>query len=178
MKLWLPILASVFATSCGYSAGLRVPEGHETVGLEVFANPSALRNLEADLYQALSSSMTQLVLTPLVAPDHADLVVRGRIIEFRRRGGVRNENNRLEETGNRITVEAWLETRAGKRVGELAETTMETGYIIGEGSFDTSTIDETRRNPTLERSNELQARQRTFRLAAEELVFELFSRLD
>ncbi len=178
MKTWLLTLACLFAVSCGYSSGLRVPEGHESVGLEVFANPSALRNLEGDVYRALSASMTQLVSTPLVAPDDADLRVRGRIIEFRRRGGVRDENNRLQETGNRVTVEAWLETPSGTRVGELAETTMETGYIVGEGSLDTSTLDKTVRNPIQERANELSARERTLRLAAEELVFELFARLD
>lgn len=176
MKWLLAAILCWGAAGCGYSAGLRAPEGHHSVGLELFGNVSDLRDLEADLYQAISLSMNQLVQSPLVAPDDADLIVRGRITEYRRRGGARNDNNLLQETGVRIGLEAYLfDPQTGKQVGPLAKSTIETGYTVGQASFDTSTIDETRRDPNLERANELDARARTLRLAAEELVFELFA---
>jgi len=176
MKWLIAAVLCLSAASCGYSAGLRAPEGHNSIGLELFGNSSDLRDLEADLYQAISLSMNQLVQSPLVAPDDADLVVRGRILEYRRRGGARDEKNLLQETGVRISLEAYLfNPSTGQQVGQLAQSTIETGYTVGQGSLDTSTIDETRRDPTLERSNEVSARARTLRLAAEELVFELFA---
>lgn len=175
MKSWLlaPLLA---LASCGYSTNMRLPDGYDTVALEVFENSTDLRNLEADLYQAMSQSMVQYVSAPLVAPGQSDLVIRGRIVEYRRRGGVRNEVNRLDETGVRITLEAHLYNKiTGAQVGRTVRATKETGYIIGEGTLDLSTIDETRRNTILEMEAERAARARTLRLVCEEIVFELFA---
>lgn len=175
MRLLLAMTALLFA-SCGYTSIMRLPDGYETIGLEVFDNPSDLRNLEADLYQAMSQSMMQYVAAPLASPGTSDLVIRGRVVEYRRRGGVRNELNRLSETGVRITLEAHLyDPSTGRQVGESVQATQEIGYIVGEGTLDTSTIDETRRDPTLEREAERIARNRALRLASEEIVFELFA---
>ena len=169
-------LTGLALTGCGYSTNMRLPDGFSSVGIEYFENTTDLRNLEADLYQALSESVMLFVAEPLAAPDDSDLILRGAIIEYRRRGGVRNEFNRLSETGVRIIVEAQLFDRhTGQAVGELARITKETGYIVGEGSLDTSTLDETRRNPTLELQEERRARARTLRLLSEELVFELLA---
>ncbi len=166
----------LIVASCGYSSNLRAPEGHSSVGLELFGNATDLRDLEADLYQAISLSMTQLVGTPLVEPGSADIVVRGKILDYRRRGGIRSVFNSLQETGVRVTVEAYLWNRStGTQVGETANSTIETGYIVGQGSLDTSTTNETRRNPIQELAAERDARTRALRLAAEELVFELFA---
>ena len=176
MKFQLLAALCLSLASCGYSAGLRAPEGYSTIGLEFFGNDSDLRDLEADLYQAISLSLNQLVGTPLAAPGEANLVVRGNIIEYRRRGGARDENNLRQETGVRLTVEAYLwNRRTGARVGSISTSEIETGYTVGQGSFDTSTIDETVRDPNLERANELNARARALRLTAEKLVFELFA---
>jgi len=97
--------------SCGYSTGFRVPEGVQTVGVEVFGNDSRLRDLELELQDALVRSTSRLVHAPIVDPSEADLVLRGRIVEYRRRGGIRSPENVLLETGVRIVVDVQLVRR-------------------------------------------------------------------
>lgn len=112
MRRALALLAlAALPGGCGYTTGLRVPPGIDTVGVEVFGNDGRLRDLEFDLQEALSDSTRRLVHAPLVDPRDADLVLRGRIVEYRRRGGIRSTDNELLEDGVRITVEVQLVRR-------------------------------------------------------------------
>jgi hypothetical protein len=104
-------MSALLAGACGYSAGFRVPDDVETVGVEIFGNDSKLRDLELELHETLVRSVSRLVHAPLVDPGEADLVVRGRVVEYRRRGGIRSPDNELLETGVRIVVDAQLVRR-------------------------------------------------------------------
>ena len=96
---------------CGYSTGFRLPEGMQSVGVEVFGNDSKLRDVELEFQEALVDSTARLVHAPIVDPSEADLVLRGRIVEYQRRAGIRGPENVLLETGVRIVVEVQLVRR-------------------------------------------------------------------
>jgi hypothetical protein len=107
----LALVLGLVGGACGYSTGFRVPAGVETVGVEIFGNDSLLRDLELELHEALVRSTSRLVHAPIVDPNEADLVLRGRIVEYRRRGGIRSPDNVLLETGVHIVVDAQLVRR-------------------------------------------------------------------
>jgi hypothetical protein len=99
------------AAGCGYSTGLRLPEHVQTVGIEVFGNDSKERDLEVEFQRLLVDSVDRLVHARIVPPDQADLILRGRIVSYERRNGIRSIDNVLLETGVRITIEAQLVQR-------------------------------------------------------------------
>jgi len=152
----LALLVALGAAACGYRAGLTLPEHTETVGVEVFDNDSLLRNIELDLAQSLARAVTDRVSAPLVPSGRADVVVRGRIVDYRRRGGIRTRENELLETGIRFSVEASLVRRSTGEVLRETSTSLWSGYFAGD----------------LE--SELAARDRAFVYLAEELVLDLF----
>lgn len=100
-------LALVLAASCGYRAGYTPPVG-ATVGVAFFENLSKERDLDRDLHPPLSDSVLRIVRAPLVHPERAEYRIEGRILDFRRRNGIRDTENRLLETGVLISVEARL----------------------------------------------------------------------
>ena len=122
------LVAAALATSCGWHAGLtpeagigRQVEGGPSVGVEVFdVHRDVLeRDLEPILHTELTRAVTELVDAPLASPREATLLLRGEIVEYRRRGGIRSIDNRLLETAVRIRVRAELVRRStGQRVGE------------------------------------------------------------
>ncbi|HUR26918.1 MAG TPA: LPS assembly lipoprotein LptE [Planctomycetota bacterium] len=159
------ILASTLL-ACGYQAGLVAPEGTRTIGVEFFGNDGPLRDVEVQLQDELAQSIQRMVHLRLVDPARADLIVRGRVIDYSRRAGVKSPQNQLLETGVRITVEAFLidPTRRFDPQGRLltlrvlrqARTTTESGYRIVE--------------PDGERA----ARKRAMRNLADRLALDLF----
>ena len=154
LLLLLPSLAS----GCGWHAGLTVPENARTVGVEVVTRaPTVLeRGLEPKLTLALSQAVSDLVGLPLEDPSRADYVVRGEILDYRRRGGVRSVENQLLESAVRIDVRATLVDReAGKPRKQVLEG-LWSGYVLGD--------------PSEERI----AQDRAIRNLAETLVLELF----
>ena len=136
------LLLGALLGSCGYHTGLIAPEGAKTIGVEFFGNDGPLRDVELELYQALSRSIERMVPGRLVAPAEADLVVRGRVVNYSLRDGIRSPEDKLLETGVRITVEASLvdlERRLGPegevlppRVLRKTRTVSERGYRIEE----------------------------------------------
>lgn len=158
------LAAALFA--CGYQTGLTVPEGMQTVGVEFFGNEGPLRDVEVQLQAELAQAVERMVPVRIVDPKHADLIVRGRVLDYSRRGGIRSEDNKLLETGVRISVEALLVDpkrqfdRDGKplppRVLRKAVTTTASGYRIEE--------------PDGERA----ARARALRNLADRLTLDLF----
>lgn len=157
----LPALGLALAAlaSCGYSSGLRTPEGYQTVGVAIFANDSKVPDIERDLHLYVSNSVRDAVEVPLTTPELADVVVHGRIIDYSHLGGIRGPNNELLETGVSITVESWLEDRrTGERIGKSVYSGQTVGYT------------------TIEYSGEERSRDRSLSYLAEGLVLELFAR--
>ena len=99
------LLVVLFASSCGWHAGLTAPGGAETLAIRFLGNDGPLRDLEVDLTQAIAeAAIDRLSLVP-AEPDHADLVVQGRILDYRRRPGIRSPENTLLETASGVVLE-------------------------------------------------------------------------
>ncbi len=159
-------LALCFAAgACGWRAGLRSPElgvpAPGSVGVELFdvANGVLERNLEPRLHQAMTRAVLDWVHEPLVSPGDADWVVRGRINQYNRRGGIRSSDHLLLESGVRIDASAELvDRRSGETLGRSSRTSIWSGYATGD--------------PRSER----EAADRALRNVAETLILDLFGR--
>lgn len=166
--------------ACGWHAGLVAPEGAEgarSIGVEMFDIGDAVleRDLEPLLHDQLSRSVSDLVDLDLVSPRRADLLVRGRILEYARRGGIRSPDNDPLETAVRVTVEASLVVRSTGAVLGTAVATIPSGYLTAELDQPALSLDEDR-YLIGGRENEVPARQRALRFVADELVLDLFAR--
>ena len=168
VRLGLAALA-LLAASCGWHAGLAVPDvlaPNRTVGVEVFGTNRErvlARDLEPLLHEELSRAVSDLVSAPLVSPDRADVVVRGRIVDLRRRSGIRRANtgtsgerrNDLLETSLRMVVSAELVDASGRVLRPARNAAVSSGYAVG--------LD-----------GEEAARARALRHVSETLVLDLF----
>ncbi len=150
---------------CGWNTGLTLPDDlpeGATVGVEFFIlrEDIPVRDLEPLLQSQLTEVVSDLVHARLASPKNADYVIRGRILEYRRRGGIRNRANQLLESGVRIVASAELVERAsGKTVRPSTTVGIWSGYTAG---------------PELAIDNERAARDRALRQIAETLVLDLF----
>lgn len=150
----------LFLAGCGWHAGLVAPGNARSVGVEAVQRDGRVleRGLEPELTDALSEAVLDWLELPLASPGEADLVLRTTILEFRRRGGVRNQDNELVETAVFVRASAELiDRRSGRPVGEPATAQEWSGYALDD--------------PT----NEVDARQRALRHVAVSLVLELFA---
>ena len=113
-------LGLLAVAACGWRAGLPVPAGARSIGVEVSTRDGQVleRGLEPELTAALSQAVVDWVDLPLVAPDQADLVLRSEVVDYRRRGGVRNTENELIETAIFVRARAELYDRRSGRVIE------------------------------------------------------------
>ena len=103
--------ALCMAAACGWHQGYLAPPAApeaRTIGVEIFGNDSPEPGLEADLAPHLSEALVDWVELDLALPGQADLVVRGRILDLRRQGGVRSKENELLESVTRIEAAAEL----------------------------------------------------------------------
>jgi hypothetical protein len=148
--------------ACGYRTGYTPPVG-ATVGVAFFENISKERDLDRDFHVPLTESVQRIVRAPLVQPDRAEYRIDGRILEFRRRNGIRDTDNRLLETGVRITVEARLERLAPgaseREVLRRIEVQDERGFALSDPG------------------GEAAARARALRNIADRVVIDLFADL-
>ncbi|MFN0245166.1 MAG: LPS assembly lipoprotein LptE [Planctomycetota bacterium] len=151
------IFASISAPGCGYSSSLRVAERYPSVGLEFFDNDSFERDLERPLHDELSRALRNMSDARLVEPGKADAVVKGRIILYNRRGGIRSPDNVLLETGVRIDVEAALYVRGQLEPSRKERISKAVGYTLDDPN------------------NETEARNRALRHIAEEVVLTLLA---
>jgi hypothetical protein len=157
-------LAALLATvaACGYHTGFLVPEGVGSIGVEIFDNTSKVRDLEAEVHDHLTESLRSRTDAHLVPPSLAELVIRGRVLDYSRRSGIRSRGNQLLETGVQISVEAELirrraEPETKERVLRKIQVEEESGYRIEEPS------------------GEFDARERVLRRLADRIVLELFA---
>ncbi len=144
---------------CGWHAGLPAPEEGRNVGVAAVNRDGHVleRGLEPLLTDALSRAVVDWVSLPLADPEHADLVVRCRILEYRRRSGVRNRDNEILETAVFLRAQAELYDRRKGRVR---------GTPVIAQDWSGYTLDQ----PT----NEDEARDRALRYVAETLILDLF----
>ena len=154
---WLWPLA-LLGASCGWHAGLELPPGANNLGLEYFDNQTPEPDLEAELALELSDFLVSHLEAPLVAPDRADLVVRGTLLRFRRRGGARSRSNELLEVGVRVDATAELVQRSTGAVLARSASGVWSSFAT-KSAFD-----------------EFEARQRALRHVAEALLLELLSK--
>jgi hypothetical protein len=159
-----PLLAALLLAlaGCGWHAGLGSSSGASSVGVQIVTREGTLleRGLEPELTDALSAAVVDWVELPLVSPAEADLVVRAHIVEFRRRGGVRNRDNELLETAVFVRASAELFDRRKGPNGEVAASAMAqewSGYALDDPG------------------NEDAALERALRHVADSLVLELFA---
>lgn len=153
------ILAGLLGLSgCGYDAGLRVAEKHRSVGVEFFGNETPERDVERALYDELTRSLRDLTDAPIESPSTAEIVIRGTIRNYQRRGGVRSQDNVLLETGVLIEAEASLIERAsGRTLGPPARAGRWVGFVLDDPG------------------NEARALERVLHYVADELVLDLFA---
>ncbi len=159
MKNFAASALSILCGACGWHAGLQAPSGARSVGVEAVRRDGTMleRGLEPLLTDALSEAVVDWVDLPLVAPGEADLVVRGELLEYRRRGGVRTPDNQLVETAVFVRARATLYDRSrGAPAGEPALAQEWSGYALDDPN------------------NEDAARDRAIRHVAAELILKLF----
>jgi hypothetical protein len=148
------------AAACGWRAGLSLPAGVRHVGVEIFESDRDVleRGLEPLFTREISRALIDRVGAPIETPSRADLILRGRILEYRRRPGIRNSDNQLLETGLYVRATAELiDRRSGHVVVPTKETHVWSGY-----------------STDLSLENEDVARERALRHVADTLVLDLF----
>ncbi|MEQ1894010.1 MAG: hypothetical protein ABL998_15825 [Planctomycetota bacterium] len=144
--------------ACGWHAGLVAPEGAESIGVEAARRAATVleRGLEPRFTDALSDAVVDWVDLELSDPAEADWVLRAEILEYRRRGGVRNQDNELIETAVFVRARAELvERRTGRRRGPVQAQEW-SGYALEDVE------------------NELPASERALRHVAASLILDLF----
>ena len=175
----------LLSAGCGWNRGMLLPGTARTVGVEIFRTDRRVyeRGLETALHRELTRAVSDLVQAPLVRPEDADLVLRGSIAGYRRRTGIRNQDNRLLETGVLIEIKAELITRraliaAARAEAEAAEAAEAGGTATPAAVENGSRAQDVRvwSGHALDNvGNEGAARNRALRYLAETIVLELFS---
>jgi hypothetical protein len=152
---------ALLIAACGYRTGFTVPDA-QSVAVEIFGNDSKERDLEVELHDHLTDALDRLIDAPIVTPERADLVIRGTVLEYARRGGIRNTDNVLLENGVRITVQARL-VRPGEDAHEQVlrqlKVADDRGFLVEDPL------------------GEMDARARVLRHIADRLVLDLFGDL-
>jgi Lipopolysaccharide-assembly len=156
VRLLLRSLCLCFAASaCGYDAGLRVAEHHDSVGIEIFGNESYERDLEPELHDQMTKVLRDQSDARLVDPREARAVIRGTLTAFHRRGGIRDSQNKLLETGVYIEVTARLFVGGNETPVRSATSSVWIGYTLDDSG------------------NERAARDQALRHLAEGLILQL-----
>lgn len=163
MKALALLLVTTLA-ACGWHQGLISPDPNATtVAVEIFGNETGEPDVEADLAPHLSEALVNWVSLGFTNPDRADLLVRGTVTEFRRRNGIRSQDNELLEGSVRIEVRAELVRRKDGTVLRTAETGLWAEYATGTPVLNAPGLGE---GP---------ARERLYQNLADRLILELFA---
>ena len=154
-------LALACLSGCGYSSGVRLPGEAQSFGVTVFNNMGPEPRLERDLFASLSSQASRMLDAELRAPNVADVLIRGEIVDYRRIYGVLDTEGQLQQSGVRIMLRAWLEDRrSGKRLGDQIYFDQAVRYVIRV------------------REEEFGARRDALNHLCQELVLDLFNQVD
>jgi hypothetical protein len=125
----LALLAGALA-SCNYHSGLSAPRDARSVGVDIFDNTSPVRDIEAEIAQRIARVLTDRVDVRIAPPHEADLVIRGTVVNIRRRGGVRSPENELVESAIFIQLDATLEVRETGEILARTSPSIWSGYIV------------------------------------------------
>ena len=130
----LAALLPLWLAGCGWHAGLATPEGAQSLGIEAVRRSATVleRGLEPRLTDALSEAAVDWVDLALADPREADLVLRAEVLEYRRRGGVRNTDNELIETAVFVRARAELYDRRTGRTRGPVQAQEWSGYALDE----------------------------------------------
>lgn len=154
-------IAAGLLGSCGYSSGIRLADRMRSVGVPFFGNQTLERDVERPMQDALTTAIRSLTDVPIREPATAEVVLRGVILEYHRRGGIRSSDNQLLETGLFVQVEGGLyDCASGRPLGPQRRAQVWIGYVVDDPNAATN------------------AQDRAIRNVAEELVLDLFSPLD
>jgi len=154
------VLALVVLCGCGYTTRLELAPPYESASVELFSNDTYERDIEREFHVELTRSLRNLVDAPLLSPRHADLIVRGRVLEFFRTTGTRNRQNELVERRLAIRVRGELWSREeGRMIAGPAQGVTTVGYTT----------------ETLE--NERGARRQIIKNLSDEIILDLFAQL-
>jgi hypothetical protein len=147
--------------ACGYSTGIRVKDRVGSVGITVFGNKTLERDLEREFQDEISHAIRSYTDARIQPPDTAEILVRGTVLEYQRRGGIRSADNVLLETGVYVEAEAGLyDRRSDRALGPQQRARVWIGFVLDE--FE----------------GEATARARAIRFVSEQLVLELFAPLE
>ena len=132
---------AAFGASCGWHAGMPVPDGARTIAIGFAQNDTRLPEVEVDLTNALHrAALDRLDLA--ISDGPADLLLEARVVDLRRRGGVRSEDAQLLEAGATFVIEANL---VDGRSGAVLRTTtrrLTSGYVVGTAESPATSPDE------------------------------------
>jgi len=152
----------LLGAGCGYSTRLALAPRYTSLGIELFGNSSPERDLERELHEALVRSAATLLDATLVPVPRAGLVLRGEVLEYHRRSGIRSRENVQLETGLTVRVRAELyDPSAGAVVaGPITESTR-VGFTLDRRA-----------------ANESEARARVLANLAERLILDLAAHVE
>ena len=165
MKRALAIVLALLLTcvgACGYDTGFKLPVKVGSIGVEMFGNDSKVRDLEASVHDAVTASLRSRTDAHLVPPSLADMLIRGKVLAYSRRSGIRDENNLLLETGVQIVVAA-----------EIVQLRPTPG--VAEAVLKRIRVDEEAGYRLVEPTGEIDARERVLRRIGDRIVLELFA---
>ncbi|MFT4711210.1 MAG: hypothetical protein ACI9D0_001054 [Bacteroidia bacterium] len=163
------VLLATAASSCGWHAGLLAPTHFEgvtedaTIGVEIFGNETPEPGLEADFAPYISGALVDFVAMDFEAADRADLIVKGTLTRYRRRNGIRSQDNQLLEGSVRIEVTAELILRSTGEALATANQGLWADWATGTPGLGAPGI------------GEIQARERLLQNLADRLVLDLFT---
>jgi len=112
-------LAAALA-ACGYTAGVRLPEGVRRVAVPIFGNETFRRGLEFDLTAAVARAVLDRTDVEVTTVPQAQALLRGRIVSATTPTLVEGNPDELLEASVLLTVEAELvEARSGRPLARL-----------------------------------------------------------
>ncbi|MEZ5980040.1 MAG: LPS assembly lipoprotein LptE [Planctomycetota bacterium] len=158
-------LALLLTSGCAWHAGLAVPEGARTICIEFAENETRLPDFEIDFTNALHRATLDRVDLDVVGRASADLVMEARLVDLRRRGGIRSAEAELLEGGVTVAVAVDLvDGRTGEVVAH-SERGLAAGFVVGPGRSPATAVDEP------------EARTRVLHNLADGVVLDLFAPL-
>lgn len=127
--IWVCLLA-LAQFGCGWQAGYELPGGAQSIAVEYLDNRTQLRELEVPLSEELHRALLDRVPAQLGAGAKTDLVLRGTIVDLRRRGGITDKENELLEGGESIEVALSLVRRSDGEVLAQSQRRMDAGFAL------------------------------------------------
>lgn len=134
-------------SSCGWHAGIELAPDEESIGLEIFDNRTRERGVEREFHAELARALHRLVDAPTHDPANADVIIRGEVKTFRRRGGISMRNNRQIETAVSVSASASLwDAASGRRLAGPVTARARVGYTLESPGHEREALQRTLRN--------------------------------